>query len=376
MKKIIPALFSCVALSQAAIVQFDLSPPGSDAAVGLSPTNEVPPAANSTGSGGALALTFDTDTRILSFAIGYGSAAGFTDLTGPADRMHLHGPAPAGSNAPVLVDLAQFHFPFPNPAAGGVIFGELEFPTNAVADLMAGLNYVNIHTTNYPGGEIRGQLIRRIPPSLPPTIVCPTNRTIECDGKPTTLTVKVSDPDTNALTVIWTINGAAMQTNLVAASTATNKVQLTAVFPLGTNVIDVAVSDGTGNTVNCGSTLTVLDRKPPVITSATATPASLWPPNHKMVDVDLKAVITDACGPTKWKIISVTSNEPVNGLGDGDTAPDWEICGPHTVKLRAERSGKGYGRTYGVTIRAEDAAGNLSAPKVVYVSVPKSQSGK
>ena len=92
-----------------------------------------------------------------------------------------------------------------------------------------------------------------------------------------------------------------------------------------------------------------------------------------MVTVTVSAVVTDNCGPVGWKIIGVQSNEPVNGLGDGNTAPDWQILGNHTVSLRAERSGTGSGRVYTITLRASDASGNLSAPKKVTVTVPKSQ---
>jgi hypothetical protein len=67
--------------------------------------------------------------------------------------------------------------------------------------------------------------------------------------------------------------------------------------------------------------------------------------------------------------LSVTSNEPVNGLGDGDTAPDWEILDAHSLRLRAERSGTGTGRVYTVTITCADAAGNSSS-RAATVRVP------
>src|SRR5262245_37278055 len=93
--------------AQATLVHFELSPSGTDHAVGLSPTNVVPAVTNSAGSGGAISggITFDTDASLLSFAIGYGSAAGFSNLTGPATGVSLHGPAAPGQNAPVLIDL-------------------------------------------------------------------------------------------------------------------------------------------------------------------------------------------------------------------------------------------------------------------------------
>ena len=70
----------------------------------------------------------------------------------------------------------------------------------------------------------------------------------------------------------------------------------------------------------------------------------------------------------------VTSNEPQNGLGDGDTPNDWTFSGL-TVQLRAERAGNGNGRTYTIAVRCTDAAGNATASSTS-VSVPKSQSKK
>ena len=69
------------------------------------------------------------------------------------------------------------------------------------------------------------------------------------------------------------------------------------------------------------------------------------------------------------RIISVTSNEPENGLGDGDTAPDWEITGALTLNLRAERAGGGSGRIYTITVESRDRAGNAST-RTVEVRVP------
>ncbi len=99
------------------------------------------------------------------------------------------------------------------------------------------------------------------------------------------------------------------------------------------------------------------------------------PPNHKMVAVTVTASTADLVGVTSLKIISATSSEPDNGLGDGDTAGDTAITGAMTLNLRAERSGKGNGRIYTITVEAKDAAGNVTT-KTVTVSVPKNQSGR
>jgi hypothetical protein len=71
------------------------------------------------------------------------------------------------------------------------------------------------------------------------------------------------------------------------------------------------------------------------------------------------------------RILSVTSNEPDNGLGDGDTAGDWEITGDLTLNLRAERSGTGTGRIYSIVVEVRDDSGNTSMA-TVRVTVPKS----
>ncbi|MES1215635.1 MAG: hypothetical protein ABUT20_08960, partial [Bacteroidota bacterium] len=67
--------------------------------------------------------------------------------------------------------------------------------------------------------------------------------------------------------------------------------------------------------------------------------------------------------------LTVSSNEPINGVADGDTDPDWIVVDDHHVQLRAERSAKGDGRIYTITITAADGSGN-SAVKTVQVRVP------
>lgn len=111
--------------------------------------------------------------------------------------------------------------------------------------------------------------------------------------------------------------------------------------------------------------------RPPVISRAAASPSALWPPNHKMVDVTVGYDVEDDSDPAPACALSVTSNEPVNGVGDGDTSPDWEVVDTHRVRLRSERTGKGAGRVYTVTITCGDAAGAVSRARVlVQVSKP------
>jgi hypothetical protein len=72
------------------------------------------------------------------------------------------------------------------------------------------------------------------------------------------------------------------------------------------------------------------------------------------------------------RLVSVTSNEPDNGHGDGNTRHDIVILDDTTFKLRAERSSHGNGRIYTVTYEVTDDCGN-SAQASATVKVPKSK---
>ena len=364
-------LLAAATVCPAALIPIGISPAGTDAAIGLSPSNEVPPVVNSTGSGGPISggLVFDTDASKLMLTIGYGSVPGFSNLTGPATTITLNGPARTNQNAGVLFDLTPFHFPALDPADGGVIFVNVTVNSNSVPDLLAGLDYVSVCTASNVSGEIRGQLV-----PLVPIIDCPEPVMVQC-GSSAGVSVSVYSAVGNAMSVVWSVDGMPVQTNQVPAShpPAEVTVGFTGDLPAGTNQIDIVVTDSAGATSSCSTTVTVADTTPPVIVSASASPNSLWPPNHNLVPINLSVVATDNCAVVSWKIIGVQSNEPVNGVGDGNTGTDWQITGDHTLLLRAERAGTGTGRVYTITLRAQDAAGNLSAAKTVTVTVPKSQ---
>lgn len=117
------------------------------------------------------------------------------------------------------------------------------------------------------------------------------------------------------------------------------------------------------------------DVTPPTI-ALTVDPDMLWPPNHKMHLVASGISATDDIDPAPSLSVTVISNEPVNGTGDGDTEPDWDVVdnsdGTYDVWVRAERSGTGEGRVYTITATATDFAGN-TATAVGTVTVPHDQ---
>ncbi|MEK7949359.1 CHRD domain-containing protein [Luteolibacter soli] len=360
-----PLLLATLIPLHAEILQIDLSPAGTSAAVGLSPANEVP-AATGTGSGGEIlsGITYDTDTNVLSVALGYGSFAGFTNLTGVATAAHIHGPASVTGTAPPIHDFitAGQHLLAPVPTNGGVIIGSATLSAANETNLLNGQLYINVHTASNANGEIRAQLV---PSTGQPTVTCPEAAEIECashDDTPVELVANVADSDGDALIVVWTIDGVAKPSINVPSGGATTSAEVSfeGELGLGEHTVSVAVTDGTSVSVSCETTITVVDTVAPVITKLKATPDSLWPPNGKMKTVNLDIKAKDACGDVTTRIVSVVSS-------DGGTA-DFEIVDENTVKLRAKRSGQSE-RVYTITVEAKDESGN-TATKTVQVKVP------
>ncbi len=197
-----------------------------------------------------------------------------------------------------------------------------------------------------------------------------------------TLTLTIKDTTPPVLTLPADIvaeatgpNGAAVTFTATAVDDVDGVVPVTlspasgSTFPLGTTTVTATATDAAGNVATGTFTVTVRDTTPPVIHDVAASPDRLWPADHRMVPVKVTADATDLVSAVATRISAVTSNEPVDGLGDGDMSPDWEVTGTMTLNLRAERSGTGTGRVYTITIEARDAAGNASTANVT-VSVP------
>jgi hypothetical protein len=108
---------------------------------------EVP--ANTTGGTGTATVTLDPATRKITWNVT------FSGLTGPATVAHIHGPAPVGKNAGVLVWLVPKGKPVHSPISGSATLTAAQ-----VSDLTSGQLYINVHTKAHPAGEIRGQLAK------------------------------------------------------------------------------------------------------------------------------------------------------------------------------------------------------------------------
>jgi hypothetical protein len=152
-------------------------------------------------------------------------------------------------------------------------------------------------------------------------------------------------------------------------------------FPVGTTTVNATATDAAGNTSTCSFTVTVQDITPPVI-NLNGNTITLWPPDHQYATVnvtDLVASASDLCDPSvninSVVIASVSSDEPNNSDGDGNTTNDIAIApGCKSVQLVAERMGGGNGRVYTITFMVTDSSGN-STTATATVTVPKSQNG-
>lgn len=172
-----------------------------------------------------------------------------------------------------------------------------------------------------------------------PVITCPANVTVSCAA---------NVPAVNTATVIVSDNCGVTISHVgdvITNQTCANRYTLTRTYK---------ATDASGNTAECSQVITVFDNTPPQITGLTVSQQTLWPPNHKMRDIEVNYQISDNCVNTPNVIISVSSNEPVNGTGDGDTAPDWQIIDDHHIRLRAERAATGNGRIYTITVTSND----------------------
>ena len=132
------ALAGTLSVAQAAPVSFS---------VPLTGAQEVP-AVQTPGTGTA-AITYDAGTRVVTWNIT------FSGLSSTATMAHFHGPAAAGKNAGVKVAISQKDA----KELMSPLTGQATLSADDAKILEAGEMYVNVHSKNHPGGELRGQVM-------------------------------------------------------------------------------------------------------------------------------------------------------------------------------------------------------------------------
>ncbi|MBI4486689.1 MAG: HYR domain-containing protein [Acidobacteria bacterium] len=298
-------------------------------------------------------------------------------------------------NAVELMVFGQTHTLTPNDPGG-------DFQRDVAPPVIAGMADVTAEATS-PGGAV----VFFEPPNVtddvdpaPEVTVSPASGSTFALGATTVAVTAVDDAGhrataTFSVTVVDTTPpsimppaGQVLEATSPAGATATFEATATDIvtstptityshapgntFPLGSTTVTATATDGSGNTASATFTIAVRDTTAPAITGVSIDAPVLWPPNHEMVDVVMSYQVSDAGDAAPVCSLDVTSNEPVNGTGDGDTSPDWEVIDAHRVRLRAERAGTGSGRIYTVRVTCTDAAGNGSAAHAS-VAVPKSR---
>lgn len=176
------------------------------------------------------------------------------------------------------------------------------------------------------------------------------------------------DPDSDPLSFVWTQIGGPI-VSLTDPTTVSPTFTAPPVNGTTNLTFRLSVTDGVMTSAPADVVITVKNGVP-LCALARAVPKQLWPPDHRLIAVGIAGVTDPDDDTISITITGVTQDEPVNGLGDGDTSPDALILGS-AVLLRAERSGMGNGRVYQVRFTAGDSEGASCVGSVI-VGVPKS----
>lgn len=230
------------------------------------------------------------------------------------------------------------------PVATGEASASDIFPLSVSSDAPAVFNLgetlVNWSATDANGNSSTATQIVSIVDTTAPQLTVPASVEVEAEGVQTTVAV-----------------GDASATDIFPVTIDSDA---PADFGLGTTLVNWTATDTSGNSSTGSQSVTVVDTTAPEYTVTQLT-NELWPPNHKMVLVATVSAISDAVDADPQVDVTVSSNQAINGQGDGNTDPDWlvnAVDGGWEIWLRAERSGKEGARTYSYSITVADDQGN------------------
>ncbi|PYI52854.1 OmpL47-type beta-barrel domain-containing protein [Paenibacillus flagellatus] len=209
--------------------------------------------------------------------------------------------------------------------------------------------------------------------TIAPLDGAPPVTSIEIDGAsaptngwhsgPVTVALASADRGSGVAQTVYSVNGG-------------DEVPYTAPFVLdsdGEYDIGYYSIDRKGNREERKTVRVRIDRTAPELI-VSADPGVLRPPNHKPVPIHVDVRAADSLsGLLDYRLVSIASDEPDDGTGDGGTSDDVgeaEFGSADTdFTLRAERSGRGDGRKYTIVYEARDLAGNVRTAETT-VRVP------
>jgi len=192
-------------------------------------------------------------------------------------------------------------------------------------------------------------------------------------GSSVTLGGDVSDFDGDSLSYEWKEGEVVYCTGTIDTIAGGTPVILpdcvVSALSLGSHIFSLQINDGANNPVSSEISVEVIDTAVPTL-APVASEYILWPPNHKMEDITIEANAADNSGQPVTLHVVVTSDEPDEGLGDGDQPNDIvqptidQDTGTIHFRLRVERSMSGDGRVYTVEITATDSSNNSSVTEI------------
>jgi hypothetical protein len=232
---------------------------------------------------------------------------------------------------------------------------------------------LEVRETGECGLSASDQMILTVDNSPPEIQAAPNYQVVEVGIDPIIVVADAADYDGDTLLYEWLKDSDVLQTGTVTTPQGGDTVTIpdlvisagNPLFPVGLHTIELWVNDGVNADVNDVVSVEVTDTTAPTL-SPVPSVTILWPPNHKLVPVTIQANAFDNGGGSIDLNVTVASSEPADDRGDGNTECDYYIdsvddqTGVIELRLRAERSGKGDGRTYTVTIIATDESSNQS----------------
>jgi len=204
----------------------------------------------------------------------------------------------------------------------------------------------------------------------PPTANAGNDQTVQCtgtSGASFTLNGTASDADENIAVTSWR-SGARNGTLLGEGPSLTQSLAVGGSQTYWWRAVDAAAAADDDS-----ASVSVVDTVAPTLTLSVS-PVAMSPPNHKLILVTATLSSSDTCDATPTiRLVSIASNEPDNGLGDGDQPNDIQGAAFGTddrqFLLRSERGGKKRDRVYTITYSATDDSNNTTQ-KQATVRVP------
>jgi hypothetical protein len=222
------------------------------------------------------------------------------------------------------------------------------------------------------------EMVLTINNTPPDAQVTPESQTVQIHLDLIVIGASLTDFDGDTVSYEWVKGGEVLASGEVTAPVGGDPIAIDdlIIFPcdsrfsLGTNTVDLVVSDGFNAAVSIPATVEVTDTLAPTLCPI-ASRLILWPPNHQLVPVAIWANAFDNGGGAITLDVTVESSQPEDpGETDyyidsinNDTGIIW-------LRLRAEREGPGFGRIYTVTVTATDESGNQSSA-IVRVLCPR-----